>query len=84
MLNFNKPNIMKNTFRTIAIIILLVISPIFSIHCFSEGPARPGGNPYGSGGPIGGNAPVDGGLSIFLILGAAYSLKKTFSVKKEE
>jgi len=75
---------MKNTLRNIAIVILLIVSPVFINHCFSEGPARPGGSPYGSGGPIGGNAPIDGGLSVLLILGAAYSLKKTFSVKKEE
>ena len=77
---------MKNTIKTIAIVILFVISPIFSIHVFSEsGPARPGGSPIGgSGGPIGGSAPIDGGLSILLLLGAAYSLKNTFITKKEE
>ena len=77
---------MKKTFRNISIIALLVISPIFSIHGFSQSdPPVPGGDPMGGpGGPVGGNAPVDGGLSILLVLSAAYGFKKTYSVKKEE
>lgn len=76
---------MKNTIKTIAIVILLVISPIFNINVFPEsGPTRPGGSPIGgSGGPVGGNAPIDGGLSILMLFGAAYGFKKTFSLKKE-
>jgi len=84
MLNFKKQNIMKKTFRTIAIIAIFVISPVFSIHGFSQAdPPLPGGSPVGGpGGPVGGSAPVDGGLSILLVLSAAYGFKKTYYVKK--
>lgn len=79
---------MKSKFSILKVFIafLFVISPIFNINVFSEsGPTRPGGSPIGgSGGPVGGNAPIDGGFSILLILSAAYGLKKTYSVKKEE
>ena len=86
MLTIKKQNIMKKTIKSIAIITILVISPIFSINGFSQGdPPLPGGSPIGGpGGPVGGGAPIDGGLSILLVLGAAYSFKKTYNLKKEE
>lgn len=77
---------MKKTLRNIAIIAILFISPIFSINGFSQAdPPLPGGSPVGGpGGPVGGSAPVDGGLSILLVLSAAYGFKKTYSMKKEK
>lgn len=75
---------MKKTLRRIVIIIILVTGPLFMFQGFSEsGPTVPGGSPLGGqGGPVGSSAPIDGGLSILLTLSAAYSLKRTWQMKK--
>ena len=76
---------MKKTIRNIIITALLIVSPMLISSLLAQGdPPLPGGNPYGGiGGPVGGGgAPIDGGLSIFLVLGATYSLRKTYQLKK--
>jgi hypothetical protein len=40
-----------------------------------------GNNPVGPGGPVG--SPIDGGLSILLMLGAGYGIKKFKDSRKE-
>ena len=77
---------MKKTIRNIIITALLIISPMLISNLLAQGdPPLPGGNPYGQpGGPVGGAAPIDGGLSIFLALGAAYGLRKTYQSKKAD
>ncbi len=62
----------------------LVLAIVFSssIFSFADGPGGPGGGPNGNGSPVnsGGTpingAPIDGGLSMFLLLSAAYGIKK--------
>ncbi len=44
-------------------------------------PLPPTGN-AGYNGPIGGAAPIDGGLSILLVMGAAFGAKKVYRLKK--
>ena len=80
---------MKKTIRNIIITALLIVSPMLISNLLAQGdPPLPGGNPYGQpGGPVGGvggGAPIDGGLSIFLALGAAYGLRKTYQLKKAD
>ncbi len=41
------------------------------------------GNGGAMGGAAGGGAPIDGGLSIMLLLGAAYAGKSVYKVRKE-
>lgn len=41
-------------------------------------PPEPGGEP-GSAPPLGGSAPLDGGVSVMLVLAAAYAAKMTHS-----
>lgn len=57
------------------IVLFLMISNISK----SQTPPHPASNGNGAnvGGPVvGGSAPIDGGLSIFLILGSIYSIRK--------
>ncbi len=51
----------------------------------AQNPPHPnGGSGPGPGNtPVGGTAPIDGGLTIMLLLGAAYGSKKLFINKKQ-
>ena len=77
---------MKRSLIKIFIVTVLISSPVFTVNLFSQGePPLPGGSPLGGpGGPVGANAPIDGGLSIMLVLGAFYGMKKTFKSGKEK
>lgn len=57
-----------------------------SVGLFAQNPPHPnGGNaPGGTNTPVGGGAPIDGGLSVLLVLGTAYGLKKVKFQKNEK
>ncbi|MEI8202662.1 MAG: hypothetical protein WCH34_06595 [Bacteroidota bacterium] len=61
--------------KKIALFLILMLIP--TVFVLADGPgAGPGAPPSDGGGvPVGG-APVDGGMSLLLILGAAYGTKK--------
>jgi len=72
--------------KKILVIAIIVSAPLF----INAQPTPPeggnGGYIHGSGGnhPAGGGAPIDGGLSILLLLGAAYGGNKVYFKKKQE
>jgi len=78
---------MKRIIRILTITAFLATAPLLLL---AQAPPHPnGGNAPNTGGktntPVGGGgAPIDGGLSILLVLGAAYGAKKVFMVKQEE
>ncbi len=78
---------MKRIIRILTITAFLATAPLLLL---AQAPPHPNnGNAPGTGGHTntrvgGGTAPIDGGLSILLILGAAYGTKKVFMVKREE
>ena len=61
-------------------IILTAIVVICSMVLFAQ-PLPPTGN-AGNQGPMGGGAPLDGGLSLLLLISAAYGGKKAYSIRK--
>lgn len=67
---------------------ILVVTAFFLTVPFvmmAQSPPHPnGGNDPSSGGntPVGGAAPIDGGISLMLILGAAYGSKKAYKAFK--
>ncbi len=68
------------------IIKILVISVFFiavPLSIMAQNPPHPngGGGPGSGNTPVGGGAPLDGGLSVLMILGAAYGLKKIIKNK---
>jgi hypothetical protein len=66
--------------RSIIFVSLLLAAPLLT---FTQPLPYQNGNGSTIGGtPVGG--PIDGGLSIFLLLGAGYGLKKVYNVKKKE
>lgn len=77
---------MKRTIKTIAVIFFLAMLPLLS----NAQPPDPNGGGTNTGGsapgpgntPTGGGAPIDGGLSIFMLLGAAYGAKKMYKVRQ--
>ena len=85
MFIFAKNLYMKRIVNIIAVVFLLAVMPILS----NAQPPDPNSGGTGTGGlppgpgntPTGGGAPIDGGLSIMLLLGAAYGTKK-LTIKK--
>ncbi len=75
---------MKKSIKNIIITAMLIVSPMLISNLLAQGdPPIPGGSPVGGpGGPVGGPASIDGGSIIFLVLGAAYGLKKAHKLKK--
>jgi len=77
---------MKKAIRLLLVTGFLLTAPmLFSQPAPNNGEIG-GGNT--NGGPIGGSAPgggapIDGGLSILLLLGAAYGAKKVYAMRKE-
>jgi len=67
---------MKKTMKTI-IIAIFIAAPLFIL---AQNPPHPNGGsgPGPSNTPVGGGAPIDGGLSILMVLGAAYGSKKIY------
>jgi len=72
---------MKRTIKTIAVIFFLAMLPVLSNAQPPHVQDGPGGGP-GGGGPAGGGAPIDGGLSILMLMGAAYGAKKVYKVRQ--
>jgi hypothetical protein len=70
--------------RNSRIVFIAVIFIITSLITLAQAPPHPnGGNAPGTGnGPVGGGAPVNEGLSIMLLLGAAYGVAKCFYTQK--
>jgi hypothetical protein len=75
-INILKNNKMKNTMKTLIITVMLITASALS---FAQAPPHPNGGigPGGGNTPVGGGAPIDGGLSVFLILGGIYAIKKS-------
>ena len=70
---------MKKFRKFIAVTALVALFPLAML---AQTPPHPGGgNPPGSGDPPVGS-PIDGGLSIMLVLGAAYGAKKSMKLWK--
>jgi hypothetical protein len=80
---------MKKAIRIFTVVSFFALLPILSM-AQPPHPNSPtttgGGNAPNTGGttntPVGGGAPIDGGLSIFLLMGAAYGAKKVYQVRK--
>ena len=72
---------MKKAIKSILIISSFLVFPLIMM---AQTPPHPngGGGPGSGNTPVGGGAPIDGGLTIMLILGAAYSGKKIYKLKK--
>ncbi len=70
--------------KLVKILTLAALLAIVPLALPAQSPPHPngGGGPGGGIEPVGGSAPIDGGLSIMLILGAAYGSKKIFQQKK--
>jgi hypothetical protein len=74
---------MKKIIRSIIVVVVLLVTPIFLSSTFADTPPDPGGGPGSGDSPVGGGAPIGGGLIIMLALGAVYGSKKTFDAKKK-
>lgn len=72
---------MKKAIKLLTIAFLL-LAPVVLL---AQTPPHPnGGNAPGGGNvPVGGAAPIDGGISILMILGAAYGSKKACNIRKK-
>jgi len=57
-------------------LLVVVVTGLFN--SLSAQPPRPPHRPPSGGNPIGGSAPIDGGMSIMILLSAAYGTKKYF------
>jgi len=78
---------MKKIFRNITLILFLLLGSATINNVLADDPTAPPSPPgaHGSSGNEPGNgAPIDGGLSILLVLGAAYGAKKIYAVRKKE
>ncbi len=75
---------MMNRLGLKRVLFTLSLLVMFAISASADVPPPPGGSggsgPGGSDLPVG--APIDGGLSILLVLGAAYGAKKSFNQNK--
>ena len=69
--------------KNILVIAIIILSPII-LNAQPKPPSQAGHGTQQnqSGQPVGGGAPIDGGLSILLLLGAAYSGSKVYRMKK--
>jgi hypothetical protein len=73
---------MKKIIKSVIVVVMILSFPLLSL---AQSPPHPnGGNAPGGGSntPVGGGAPIDGGLTIMLLLGAAYGSKKIYHLKK--
>jgi hypothetical protein len=72
---------MKKAIKSILISGVFLTLPMLSL---AQTPPHPnGGGGLGGGNtPVGGGGPIDGGLSILLLLGAAYGSRKIYQMKK--
>jgi hypothetical protein len=72
---------MKKLIITLSLLAFFFVAPMFLL---AQTPPHPngGGGPGGGNTPVGGAAPIDGGLTIMMVLGAAYASKKIFQQQK--
>lgn len=72
---------MKKIIVTLSVFAFLFVAPMFLM---AQTPPHPngGGGPGSGNTPVGGGAPIDGGLTIMIVLGAAYASKKIFQQQK--
>jgi len=78
---------MKKIFRNITLICLLLLGSATINNVLADDPTAPPPPPgaHGASGDQPGNgAPIDGGLSVLLVLGAAYGAKKIYTVRKKK
>jgi hypothetical protein len=65
----------------------LILLPTLSAQMFAQAPPKPpvtgGSGGHGGSGDAPDGAPLDGGLSILLLMGAAYGGKKIQSIRKK-
>ncbi|MCB0805989.1 MAG: hypothetical protein KDC05_09345 [Bacteroidales bacterium] len=64
---------------------ILAIALMTSLAIQAQNPPHPGQNGNGSnvgGAPVGGGAPIDGGVSLLMLLGAAYGAKKAYRISR--
>jgi len=73
---------MKKSVKTILLSFVILIGLIPNI--YSQVPPPPPPNHGSTGNQTGGNAPIGGGLFILLGLSVSYSIKKLYSLKKNE
>ena len=71
--------------KKIAILLILTFLVFGASGVFAQPVPNQNGDGSGVGSiPVGGGVPIDGGLSILLVLGSAYGMKKAINKKKEE
>jgi len=73
---------MKNSIKIFAIAVLMTAAPLIIMAQYLPTHPNGGNDPGPANTPVGGAAPIDGGLSILLLLGAAYGSKKIFQQQK--
>jgi hypothetical protein len=76
---------MKNTVIKLSMIVCFILLPLLSVNVFSQSPPYPPnfhGSAYNPPPPAGGS-PLDGGISMLLILGAAYGGRKIKLLSKK-
>ena len=74
---------MKKAIKILVISAFILTAPLIMLAQNPPHPNNGGGGPGAGNTPVGGGAPIDGGLSILLVLGAAYGSKKVFELKKK-
>ena len=74
---------MKTNYDRLLILIFLCS---LNLGVFAFEPPHPNGGstPGGGSQPLGGGAPLDGGTSLFVMLGLAYTVRKTYLSRSEK
>ena len=73
---------MKSIIIKLSFLLLIMVFTGMINNSQAQPPRPPHSIPVG-GIPIGGDAPIDGGISIMILLSAAYGTKKYFSKKEK-
>jgi len=73
---------MKNQVKIIALAAFLTVVPLILSAQYLPTHPNGGNDPGPSNTPVGGGAPIDGGLSVLLMLGAAYGAKRILQQQK--
>jgi hypothetical protein len=81
-MNIKKYNYMKSFIKVFVISAFLSAAPLFLSAQYLPTHPNGGNEPSPTNTPVGGGAPIDGGLSVLLLLGAAYGTKKIFKQQK--
>jgi hypothetical protein len=64
-------------------LILLFLGFVISAGIMAQGPPTPPSDPNAGGNQSPSGAPIDPGTTVFLILAAAYGLKKAYGLKRK-